>query len=166
MPEVYLGLGSNLGDNEQNLRQALARLQEQCELVRISPIYRTEPVGYADQDWFLNGVAQMRTCLAPQDLLRFLRSIETALGRIERVRNGPRIIDLDILFYGDEVVGEDGLEIPHPRLHERLFVLAPLNELAPELVHPVLKKSVRELLFSLQEWERVELYCSELVLEG
>lgn len=161
MPEAYLGFGSNLDDKEDNLRQAMARLEEKCRVLKASSIYHTEPVGYKDQDWFLNGVAQVETDLAPRDLLGFLRSIEFALARVDRVPDGPRTIDLDILFYGDRVLREDDLVIPHPRLHLRRFVLVPLNEVAPELVHPVLERKVKDLLSRLRGPERVEIYGSK-----
>jgi 2-amino-4-hydroxy-6-hydroxymethyldihydropteridine diphosphokinase len=158
MSEVWLGLGSNLGDKRANIQTALDRVAASCRLVDVSSLYMTEPVGFRDQDWFLNCAAKVTTQQHPRALLAFLKSIEEALGRAERIRNGPRTIDLDILLCDDLVVEEDGLVIPHPRLHERLFVLAPLREIAPGLVHPVLGKTVEELAGSQRGPERVELY--------
>jgi len=158
MPEIYVGLGSNLGDKEGNIRQALARLGERSEIVRVSPLYQTDPVGYCQQDWFLNGVAHAKTALDPRSVLRLLQSIEASLGRAQTVPNGPRTIDLDLLLYDDLVVGEPGLTVPHPRLHERLFVLAPLSELCPRMVHPLLRRTVEELRTSLKNPESVTLY--------
>jgi 2-amino-4-hydroxy-6-hydroxymethyldihydropteridine diphosphokinase len=166
MAEVYVGLGTNLGDKEFNLRRALEHLREGgCRIAAFSSIYRTEPVGYADQDWFLNAAARLETTLEPRDLLGLLRSIEKALGRIHRVRNGPRVIDLDILFYDDRIQNESTLIIPHPRLHERMFVLAPLCDLAPEFVHPVLRKSVNDLKEALKNPEGVAIYLPPLPLD-
>jgi len=139
---VYLSLGSNLGDREGNLRAALDRLHP----VRISPIYETEPVDYTDQPLFLNLVAEMDTSLSPRDLLRFTQMIEEDLGRVRGIPKGPRTLDIDILFYNGLVVQEPGLEIPHPRLAERRFVLEPLANLAPDLRHPVTGQTVQQML--------------------
>jgi 2-amino-4-hydroxy-6-hydroxymethyldihydropteridine diphosphokinase len=146
MPTIYLGLGSNLGDREANLRRALDLLGERVQVKRTSSIYETEPVGFKDQPQFLNLVCCGTTELSPRDLLAFVKSIEAVMGRLPTVRFGPRLIDIDILFYDDLVLDEADLVIPHPRLHERAFVLVPLSEIAPDLVHPVLKKTVRDLL--------------------
>ena len=156
MTDVYLGVGSNLGDKQENIRKALELLQEQCEVRAVSSLYNTEPVGFADQDWFLNGVGKIETELAPADLRSFLRSIEERLGKKSIRKNGPRTIDLDILFYGTRTINEVGLTIPHPRLHERLFVLAPLEEICPDFVHPLLNRSVRELKSGLKDEHQVE----------
>lgn len=146
MADVYLGLGSNLGDKVVNLREALSLLggkrDSDVTLLAVSSLYRTEPVGYLDQDWFLNAAAHVETALSPRELLNRLLAIEQELGRVRTVRNGPRIIDLDILLWDDLVVNEDGLVIPHPRLHQRLFALDPLAELAPDRLHPVFGKSI------------------------
>jgi 2-amino-4-hydroxy-6-hydroxymethyldihydropteridine diphosphokinase len=144
---VYLSLGSNLGDRESNLRAAIESLSSSgIQVLRESPIYETEPVGYTEQGWFLNMVVEAETALFPMQLLTRTGKIERALGRLRTMRNGPRTIDIDILLYAHAVVRSPRLEIPHPRMHERRFVLAPLDDLAPDLRHPVLRKSVRQLL--------------------
>jgi 2-amino-4-hydroxy-6-hydroxymethyldihydropteridine diphosphokinase len=162
MADVYIGLGSNLGDKAENLRAALRILSggqpsvsprghtglspsaPAITLLAVSSLYRTDPVGYLDQDWFLNAAVCVETQLSPRELLIRLLAIESDLGRVRTVRNGPRTIDLDILLWGDLVLREDDLVIPHPRLHERLFVLEPLAEIAPGVRHPVLGISIGE----------------------
>ena len=143
---IYLALGTNLGDREDNLRIARQSLLQEVELAAESSIYRTPPWGYTDQPDFLNQVIEVRTCLEPRPLLDFLKHLETAMGRFKTFRNGPRLIDLDLLFYGQRVIQDEDLQIPHPRLHMRAFVLVPLCEIAPNFFHPVLKQSVQTLL--------------------
>jgi 2-amino-4-hydroxy-6-hydroxymethyldihydropteridine diphosphokinase len=145
---VYLGLGSNIGDKVANCLLALEEISasNHHHITAVSSLYKTEPIGYQDQDWFINCVAELSTTLPPCPLHAFLQGIEKGMGRQKTFRMGPRIIDLDILFYGAEVIEEAGLIIPHPHLHERGFVLVPLAELAPGLLHPVLKRTVRDLL--------------------
>ena len=145
MTVAYVGLGANLGDREETIRAAVAELPD---VVAVSPLRETDPVGVTDQPQFLNGVAALETELAPRELLDVLLAIERRLGRERRERWGPRTIDLDLLLYGDEVIDEDGLKIPHPRLHERRFVLEPLADLAPQLVVPGLG-GVEDLLAEL-----------------
>jgi len=144
---IYLALGSNLGDRAANLRTAIDSLPAAGILVlRESPIYETEPVGYARQGWFLNMVVEAETALFPMQLLARTAKIERALGRVRTIPNGPRTIDIDILLYGKALVRSARLEIPHPRMQERRFVLAPLADLSPGLRHPVSRKTVRQML--------------------
>jgi len=147
MKTVYLGLGSNVGDREANLSAALEQLAgPDLRIVRTSSLYETEPVGYTEQRHFLNMVAEADTDLFPMQLLWRITKIERALGRVRTVRNGPRTIDIDILLYGRAVVHSATLEIPHPRMTERRFVLAPLAELAAALRHPITHKTIGEML--------------------
>jgi len=146
---VYVALGTNIGDRPANLEAALAALHPAIELSRRSPIYETQPWGYADQPAFLNMVIEGQTLLPPLDLLAQLKDLEQTLGRTPTFRNGPRLIDLDILFYDDLLLDTPALVIPHPRLHERTFVLVPLAQLAPGFVHPRLRSSIIQLLDAL-----------------
>jgi 2-amino-4-hydroxy-6-hydroxymethyldihydropteridine diphosphokinase len=194
---VYLGLGSNIGDREANLREAIARIEKLgLAVVRESSIYETEPVGVADQPWFLNQVIETKilagltsghgpllgdpeatATVGAEALLSELLRIEREMGRARTIANGPRVIDIDLLLYGDLIIGQskediahskevkEGLSInlteivvPHPRVHLRRFVLEPLCEIAPELEHPVLKKTCREMLASLDDASTVRLY--------
>src|SRR5450759_1271407 len=148
---IYLALGSNLGDRSSNLRAAIAALPPAVRVLMESPVYETLPWGYTDQPAFLNMVLKGETSLGPVELLEGLKKLETSLGRQPSVPWGPRLIDMDILFYADLVLSIQGLEIPHPHLHERAFVLVPLADLAPDLLHPVFCKSVRELLEGLDQ---------------
>lgn len=145
---VYLALGSNLGDRLANLKQAIAALSPQMDVRAKSAVYETPPWGYEDQPRFCNQVVRVKTYLDPEPLLRHLKRLEVALGRKESFPNGPRLIDIDILFYDNLILNSPLLIIPHPRLHERAFVLLPLMDLDPELVHPLIRKSVREMLAS------------------
>jgi len=143
---IYIALGSNLGDRQNNLETAIRCLSPDVRVKKRSSIYETPPWGFEDQPVFLNMVIAAETRLSPESLLKFLKTLEINLGRKESFRNGPRLIDMDILFYGLLVSDHPGLVIPHPYLHERAFVLVPLAEIAPDLVHPVLKVTIRELL--------------------
>ena len=152
MPLVYIGLGSNLGDREATIRRALKLLAAGggIEVEAVSSLRETDPVGYADQPRFLNGAAALRTQLAPRAVLGRLQHVERALGRDRSgPRFGPRTIDLDLLLYDGEQINETGLEIPHPRLAERRFVLEPLAQIAPDLRDPVSGKTVGELFAAL-----------------
>lgn len=144
-PIVYLALGSNLGNRLANLKQAILSLTPQMEVKAKSQVYETPPWGYEDQPKFLNQVIKVKTYLEPEPLLKHLKRLEVSLGRKETFRNGPRVIDIDILFYDDLVIDTPSLVIPHPRLHERAFVLLPLMDIDPDLTHPLTKKSVREM---------------------
>ncbi len=151
---AYLGLGSNLGDRQANLDRALELLSQRLRLGKVSSIYDSEPVGNVDQPRFLNLVCQITTHLAPQGLLALAKGIEARLGRVGP-SGAPRPIDIDILFYGDQVIKTPELVIPHPRLTERAFVLVPLVEIAPDLVHPVNGKTAKELLKAMKEVQGV-----------
>ena len=142
---VYLGLGSNLGDRLSNLRQAISSLTPQMEVKARSQVYQTPPWGFEDQPTFLNQAVKGTTYLDPEPLLKHLKRLELALGRQASFPNGPRSIDIDILFYDDLVLNKPSVVIPHPRLQERGFVLLPLMDIDPELVHPVSGKTVREM---------------------
>ncbi len=142
---IYLALGANLGNRLANLKAALAALPPAMQERGRSPVYETEPWGYADQPTFLNMAVQAETELSPGDLLVFIKQVENDLGRKPSFLYGPRAIDIDILFYDDLVMHTDALTIPHPRLHQRAFVLVPLVSLAPELIHPELGRSVAQL---------------------
>ncbi|GJQ58693.1 MAG: 2-amino-4-hydroxy-6-hydroxymethyldihydropteridine diphosphokinase [Candidatus Scalindua sp. AMX11] len=148
MINVYLGIGSNLGNRKKNLDDAVARIAafDGVCLITRSGYYETDPVGGPQQPDYLNCVVAVQTEIEPVQLLRMLKRIEKELGRRPGVRWGPRVIDIDILLYDDMVINHEDLKIPHERMHERMFVLEPLNEISPDLIHPVLKKSIFELL--------------------
>ena len=155
---AFISLGSNIGDKLQNIQKAVEILTEtgNSTLLRHSECYKTEPVDYADQDWFVNAVIEIETDYPPLRLLKKIKTIEKEMGRNEGgIRFGPRIIDLDILFFDDLIIKEDGLTIPHPRLHQRRFVLKPICDIAPHLVHPVLSKSMETLLNNLNTGQEV-----------
>jgi 2-amino-4-hydroxy-6-hydroxymethyldihydropteridine diphosphokinase len=154
---AYIAVGSNQGNALENCRKAMAGMVSdgRNRLLRGSSFYLTEPVGKKNQEWFVNAVVELDTSLPPRELMAFLLSIEDKMGRIRGERWGPRIIDLDILLYDGEEFEEEGLKIPHPRLHERKFVLVPLKEIAPDLKHPVLKKTISEILAELKEGDKV-----------
>ena len=143
---VYLGLGSNVGTRQDNLKKAMELISQRLRVGRVSSIYDTEPVGNVNQSRFLNQVCQVYTTLPPMALLTLVKGIELKLGRVPMAPNSPRIMDIDILFYGDQVVDDPKLVIPHPRLAERAFVLIPMAEIAPDLVHPVKHQTVAELV--------------------
>jgi 2-amino-4-hydroxy-6-hydroxymethyldihydropteridine diphosphokinase len=153
---VYLSLGSNIGNREAHLREAIRRLQSAGKLRSVSSIYETEPVEFTDQPQFLNCAVALETSPTPEQLMLQLLTIEKAMGRQRIQKKGPRTIDLDILLYGDEVVDTPGLTIPHPAMQHRRFVLEPLAEIAPEVRHPVLKKTVRRLLDELPPGQEVQ----------
>jgi 2-amino-4-hydroxy-6-hydroxymethyldihydropteridine diphosphokinase len=143
---VYVSLGSNLGDRESNLRTAISHFSELGEVIKTSSFYETEPVEFTEQPWFLNCAVELETSLTPEGLLHGLLAIEQTMGRKRLQAKGPRLIDLDILLFNELTLKSPGLTIPHPALHERRFVLEPLAEIASQAKHPVLTKSIRELL--------------------
>jgi 2-amino-4-hydroxy-6-hydroxymethyldihydropteridine diphosphokinase len=148
---AYLSLGSNLGDREANLRETVRRLRELGEVVAVSSFYETEPVEFTNQPWFLNIAVELQTELMPRQLLAAVLKIERDMGRRRLQPKGPRLMDIDILLFGNSVVSDPKLVIPHPAMHERNFVLKPLAEIAPGAKHPVLKKSVKELIEELPQ---------------
>jgi 2-amino-4-hydroxy-6-hydroxymethyldihydropteridine diphosphokinase len=157
---AFIGIGANLGDPAAQCRDAVRRVGTTpgVRVLRCSSLYRTAPVGPTEQGWFINAVAEVRTDLSPTKLFETLKAIERKMGRTEGPRWGPRVIDLDVLLYGQEVVDRDGLKIPHPEMHRRRFVLAPLCELASYAIHPAFGVSARGLLDRLIDPGVVELY--------
>lgn len=148
--QVYLGLGTNLGDKEQNLRRAVQRIEERIgKVVSLSAFYDTAPWGFSSENTFLNAAACVETALQPLSVLHLTQEIEREMGRTSKSVDGAysdRVIDIDLLLYDDRVIDVPELKLPHPLMHRRRFVMEPLAEIAPELVHPVLKKKMRELL--------------------
>jgi 2-amino-4-hydroxy-6-hydroxymethyldihydropteridine diphosphokinase len=143
---VYLALGSNLGNRAANLKEATAALPPQMEVKAKSKVYETPPWGYTEQEKFLNQVLKVKTYLGAEPLLKHLKRLEVALGRKATFQNGPRLIDIDILFYDELIFESPELVIPHPRVHERGFVLLPMMDIAPDFIHPVKQRSVRDLI--------------------
>jgi len=163
MTVAYIGIGSNIGDRIGYIQQASCHLNytKGIRVLESSSFYETEPVGYKDQPWFINAVLKIKTELSPNELMNHCLRIEKQLGRTrhpEAPENGPRTIDLDILFYDNGIFKNDIVEIPHPRLHERAYVLVPFLELDADFIHPVLKKSISELHENLEYLEEVYLY--------
>ncbi|MBI5413427.1 2-amino-4-hydroxy-6-hydroxymethyldihydropteridine diphosphokinase [Candidatus Peregrinibacteria bacterium] len=147
MAKVYLSLGSNLGDRQKTIEEAVSYLKKEAgEVLKISKIYETQPVGVGEQPWFLNCAFELETQLPPKELLKICQKIEKKLGRTDKGKLTPRTIDLDILFYDDVVVTTGNLKLPHPAIQNRLFVLRPLFQIAPQLKHPILRKNIAELL--------------------
>src|SRR5713101_248912 len=164
MPQntIYLSLGSNVGDREANLRAAIGALADEgVRVTRVSSIYETEPVDYLEQPWFLNCALEGETELPALELIKKLREIEVRMGSKKLIAKGPRLIDMDILLYGQETIGTPELQVPHPRMAERRFVLVPLAEIAPELQHPSWNASVEELLARTVDRSAVRRYREE-----
>ncbi|KRT65852.1 MAG: 2-amino-4-hydroxy-6-hydroxymethyldihydropteridine pyrophosphokinase [Candidatus Dadabacteria bacterium CSP1-2] len=155
MPIAFIGIGSNLGNRIENCVEGVEEISTFSKIIVVSSFYETEPVDKEDQPDFINCVAKLETSLSPFDLLTFLQSVENTIGREHMEKWGPRIIDLDIIFYDELVIETDELIIPHPRAHLRRFVLEPLSEIAPDIIHPVLKISVSKLLDELKCTKRV-----------
>jgi 2-amino-4-hydroxy-6-hydroxymethyldihydropteridine diphosphokinase len=155
---AYIGIGSNIDDKLHNCEKAISEIlkTDRHKLLAKSSLFKTQPVGYTSQDWFVNGVIKIKTDLEAHELLRKLKTIESQLGRAETFRWGPRTIDLDILFFDDIEIHTEELEIPHPLIQNRQFVLTPLVEIDRDLIHPVLKKTIQELLSNLKEDQGVE----------
>jgi 2-amino-4-hydroxy-6-hydroxymethyldihydropteridine diphosphokinase len=151
---VYLGLGSNLGNRQENLDQALKLLAQRMRLGKVSSIYDTEPIGNVNQPRFLNMACEVFTRLSPEGLLALVKGIEQKMGRYSR-SGEPRIIDIDVLLFGDKVINTRDLVVPHPQMAERSFVLVPLSEIAPDVVHPVTKKTIREMNQAIKEVQGV-----------
>jgi 2-amino-4-hydroxy-6-hydroxymethyldihydropteridine diphosphokinase len=155
MSTAYLSLGSNIGDREAHLRDAIERLERHGHVLAVSSFYETEPVEFVDQAWFLNCAAVLETPESPSQLMTSLLAIEREMGRERTQKKGPRVIDIDILLYGDVVLDTPELTVPHPAMGQRRFVLEPLTEIAPELRHPVAGKTIRELLRQLPTGQTV-----------
>lgn len=155
MPRAYLSIGSNLGDRINYLKKALEKLkQNNIQIIKSSNIIETEPYGYKEQGKFLNMAVEIDSELEPFELMKLISKIESELGRIRTKRWGPRVIDIDIIFYNSLIINEPDLKIPHPDMQNRFFVLKPLQEIAPDFVHPVLKKTITELLENLNSEDK------------
>jgi 2-amino-4-hydroxy-6-hydroxymethyldihydropteridine diphosphokinase len=155
--EVFISIGSNIGDRAANIRNAIKALERVVKIVAVSSLYETEPVEFTEQPWFLNCAVRLETALDPHELIDSLLSIEQEMGRHRQHIKGPRNIDLDILLYGNLVLNDATLTIPHPAMQQRRFVLEPLAEIAPEIIHPVLRRTIRELHDALPIGQQVKI---------
>lgn len=156
MPKVLISIGSNLGDRVHNCKKALNEISAFAKIMRVSSVYETEPVGNEDQPDFINCAAEIETALLPEELLKHLQEIEDKLGRIHGDRWGPRLIDIDIIFYDDLIIDSEELQIPHVSAHTRRFVLEPVTEIMPGKIHPVFGITVRELCENLEDGQPVK----------
>ncbi len=157
---VYLALGSNMGNRLSNLKAAVLNLTPQMTVKQKSSVYETPPWGFTEQDAFLNQVVKVTTYLEPEALLRHLKRMETALGRVPNFQNGPRVIDIDILFFDNMIINTPPLVVPHPRLHERAFVLVPLAEIEPDFIHPILQRPINKILEDVDRSE-IKLFAGK-----
>jgi len=158
---VFIGIGSNLGNATENCLKGIGELREsdKIEIIHCSSFYKTEPVGGPEQEWFINCVVKTETSLAPENLLFYLKKLESEMGRVQSLKWGPRVIDFDVLFFDNKILDTFNIKIPHPLNHKRRFVLEPMAEIAPTFVHPVLNRSIDELKKDIScENQRVELY--------
>ena len=160
MGDVFISLGSNIGDRKKNILEPIRLLDTPPDITveKKSSLYSTDPIGYVGQDWFLNSVVEITTRLSPKDLLSRCQAIEEQMGRARTMPWGPRIIDLDLLLYGGETIEDNELIIPHPHLHKRGFVLVPLAEIAPDILHPKFNKTAVELLRQVKDGHKVDVY--------
>lgn len=162
MINYFLSLGSNIGDRKKNLNVACSLLEKaQIKILRSSSIYETQPVDYASQPWFLNQMLEVSAGQIPDDLLRFIKKIEKKMGRKRSLPKGPRIIDIDIILAGEFIQQTPHLKIPHPQMHKRNFVLVPLREMAPGVVHPVLKKTIESLALENDDSSEIRKYQAD-----
>jgi 2-amino-4-hydroxy-6-hydroxymethyldihydropteridine diphosphokinase len=157
MSMAYIGIGSNMGDPRGNCLDALDRIGkiEGCEIISVSSLYLTEPVGVDAQEWYVNGAVSISTKLTARDLMNHLLAIEADMGRVRTLKWGPRVIDLDVLLFGREIIDDIIVTVPHPLMHLRRFVMAPMADLAPDLIHPVLKRTIMELFREIPENDQV-----------
>ncbi len=155
---VFLTIGSNIGDRQKNIKTSIKELEKLGKIKTISSIYQTEPIGYKKQEKFLNLALKLETGLSPIELLKEIQKIENKMGRVKKIKNGPRNIDIDIIFYNDEIINTEKLIVPHPRMHQRKFVLAPLEEIANNAIHPTKNKTIKQLLNNLNDNHKVEIW--------
>jgi len=157
MKTAYIGIGSNIGDPRRNCLDAIDRIGkiDACEIISVSSLYVTEPVGVSGQEWYINGAVSISTCLSAFDLIKRLLDIEADMGRVRKTRWGPRIIDLDILLFEQDIINDKILTVPHPMMHLRRFVMAPMTDLAPDIMHPVLGKTMIELFQEIPGCDQV-----------
>lgn len=160
MATAFIGLGSNIRDRKKNIEEAVTLLENtpDIKIEKRSSLYITDPIGYVGQDFFLNAVIEISTMLSPRDLLHRCLEIEEQMGRVRIMEWGPRLIDLDLLLYGEDIIEDEELIVPHPLMHNRRFVLIPLVEIAPDVIHPKLHQTASELLYSLKDGHKVEKY--------